>query len=257
MPLTIEELKEKRMPPGFGRDCEHRLPAAQSTVYENMLRLCSALEDDRLKGVDPGLRGSVAALVAAMGREPLMRFGREDAEERSAELLAPGNGRLSRQLTNSYRALGSAGGGARAEEARELMRYVGAGLGIEPPELEITDAQRKNVRAVERKTGAAWRDFRERDVRLSAAKLMVSEQLKWDGAQLTPEAVEARARQLAASGAFRAMCDKLPVGALRETVDAGDGMKLVDGFVRELGNAKQVEPTAAPSRETDAPQMTR
>ena len=261
MPLTIEQLKEKRLPPDFDRDHERRLPAAKSTVYENMLRLCSALEDDRLTGVDPGLRGSVATLVAAMGRERDLRYAREAAEERSAELLAPENDRLRRQLASSCRALGvkNPGNARRAEEARELLQYVGAGLGIEPPELEITDAQRANVRAVEQKTGAAWRDFRERDVRIAAAKLMVTEQLKHDAAQkgATPETVEARARQLAASGAFRAMCDRMPEGALHEAVEAKDAVGLVGAFASELGRERHAEKPAAPSREPDAPRMTR
>lgn len=263
MSLTVKELKTKRLPPSFGREHEHRLPAAQSTVYENLLRLCDALEDDRLKGVDPGLRRSVATLVAAMGREPLMRLGREDAEERSAELLAPENGRLRQQLTSTYRSMepGDPKNARQAAEARELMQYVGAGLGIEAPELEITDAQRADVRTVEAQTGEAWRDFRTQKLRMAAAKLMVTEQLKQDAArkELPPETIEARMHQLAASGTFQTMCDRLPEDELRKTVEAKDGMKLVGAFASEIERERHTEKSAEPGREVaqDGPQLMR
>lgn len=259
MSLTIKELKTKRLPPSFHREHEYRLPAAQSTVYENLLRLCDALEDDRLTGVDPGLRGSIATLVAAMGRERGLMRGREEAEKRSAELLAPGNGRLRQQLANSYRSMGARNpkSAQHAAEARELMQYVGAGLGIEAPELEITDTQRSNVKSVEAKTGAAWRDYRTQELRMAAAKLMVAEQLRQDAGQkeLSPDMIEARARQLAGSDAFKAMCERLPEDELRKAVEAKDGMKLVDGFAGEIERERHTEKTAEPAREQDAPQL--
>ena len=65
------------------------------------------------------------------------------------------------------------------------------------------------------------------------------------------------AKKLAASGAFRAMCDRMPEGALHEAVEATDAVGLVGAFASELGRERHAEKPAAPSREPDAPRMTR
>ena len=164
MSLTIKELRQRRLPPNYKREQERTLPAARSTVYENMVRLYSAVEDSRLKGIDPGLRKNVAILLVAMSRRrdewALENRGR--AEIISYSLLKPGKSGLQRQIAKSYQSLNSGDpvGRKHAAETRELLQYVGAGLGLETPELEVTDAQRENIRAVEKRTGAAWVDFR-------------------------------------------------------------------------------------------------